>query len=88
MEYEDYLIEEKSAIIAISSLSLILKNLICENYSNLDNNKPLKEEILAMITAIQAVAFCMRLRRKEFYQEIEEKYQDDFSYDSVIISGI
>ena len=88
MNFEDYLIEEKNSIMAISRISKIIDKTISENYCNLGNNKFYINEIRALNTAIQMIAYCMRERRKECYVEIDFNYKDDFSYDSIIYEDI
>ncbi len=83
MEFEDYLIEQHYQIMAIGRISQIIDDFICRNFGNICENKNFLEEVLALNTTIQMIAFCMRLRRKEYYQELDANYQDNFTYDSV-----
>ena len=86
MGLEYYLIEEKEPIIAIARISKILDDIIRENYKN--NDKAIKEEILGLNTAIRMIAFCMRYRRQEYYNQIDENYNEDFSYNSVMYEDL
>lgn len=88
MDYEGYLIEEKSSIMAISRISQIIDEFISINYYNFGDNKFYIDEIVALNTAIQMIAYCMRIKRKECYQEIDCNYKDEFTYDSVICESI
>jgi hypothetical protein len=88
MDYEDYLIEEKSSIMAISRISQMLDNFISKNYYNFGKDKFYIDEIVTLNKAIQMVAYCMRLRRKECYLEIDCDYKDEFTYNSVISENI
>jgi len=88
MTYEDYLIEEKSPIMAINRISQIIDEYISVNYHNFGENKFYIDEVVALNTAIQLIAYCMRIRRKECYQEIDCDYKDEFTYDSVIFENI
>jgi len=88
MNLEDYLIEEKSPIIAISRISRIIDEFISTNYYNFGEEKFYIDEVVALNTAIQMIAYCMRVKRKECYQEIDCDYKDDFTYDSVIYENI
>lgn len=88
MTYEDYLIEEKSPIMAINRISQIIDEFISVNYHNFGENKFYIDEVVALNTAIQLIAYCMRIRRKECYQEIDCDYKDEFTYDSVIFENI
>ncbi len=83
MEAEEYLIEEKSHILALNELNLILGNRLKDNYYELLNgkiNSDFLEEVLAINTAIKAVIYCMRVQRKECYKQIDDSYDDDFEY--------
>ena len=82
MELEHYLIEEKEPIIAISSISQIIDNLLRDNYHKSDEK--IHERILGLNTAIQMIAFCMRYRRQEYYKQIDKNYNDNFSYSTEI----
>ena len=88
MDYEDYLIEEKSPIMAISRISQIIDEFISVNYYNLGDNKSFIDEIVALNSAIQMIAYCMRVKRKECYKKIDNNYKDEFTYDSVIYENI
>lgn len=84
MELEDYLIEEQYSILAINRISQIISQYIDNNYYNLGKDLFYVDEILALNRAIQMIAYCMRLRRKYYYKQIDISYTDDFTYDSVI----
>ena len=88
MTYEDYLIEEKSSIMAINRISQIIDEFISVNYHNLGENKFYIDEVVTLNTAIQLIAYCMRIRRKECYLEIDCDYKDDLTYNSVICKNI
>lgn len=88
MDYEGYLIEEKSSIMAIGRISQIIDQFIDLNYYNLGEDKVYIDEISTLNSAIQMIAYCMRVRRKECYQEIDCNYSDEFTYDSVINEDI
>ena len=70
MTYEDYLIEEKSSIMAINRISQIIDEFISVNYHNLGENKFYIDEVVTLNTAIQLIAYCMRTRRKECYLKL------------------
>ena len=83
MEAEEYLIAEKSYILALNELNLILGNRLKDNYYELLNgkiNSDFLEEVLAINTAIKAVIYRMRVQRKECYKQIDVSYNDDFEY--------
>ena len=91
MDLEDYLIEQKSHIIAISRISQIIEQSISENYYDILKgriNESYLDNIRALNNAIQLVALGMRFFRKETYQEINENYIDDFTFSSVVIEDI
>jgi hypothetical protein len=88
MDVENYLIEEKSSIIAISRISQIIDAFISKNYCNFGKSKFYTDEIRALNTAIQMITYCMRVRRKECYLEIDCNYEDEFTYNSVILENI
>lgn len=82
METEEYLIEEKSHILALNELSQILEERIKDNYYDIIKGKVTSdflEEVFALNTAIKAVIYCMRLKRKECYKQIDANYQDNIS---------
>ncbi|MBQ6516586.1 hypothetical protein IJI31_05340 [bacterium] len=84
MNLENYLIEEKAPIMAISSICRLIEQIIEENYGDFDKNKTYKDEILALNTAIQMITYCMRIKRSDYYKEIDANYTDDFTYESVM----
>lgn len=84
MELEDYLIEERYSILAINRISQIISQYIGNNYYNLSKDLSCVEEILALNRTIQMIAYCMRIRRKYYYKQMDITYTDDFTYDSVI----
>lgn len=84
MELEDYLIEEKCSILAINRISQIISKFIGDNYYQIGTNKLYLDEILSLNRAIQIIAYGMRIRRKYYYQNIDNTYVDDFTYDSVV----
>ena len=88
MDYESYLIEQKSPIVAINRISQIIDMFIRDNYSKFGNDKFYIDEVLALNTAIQMIAYCMRVKRKECYKEIDNNYNDFFSYDSIMYETI
>ena len=88
MDYENYLIEEKTSIMAIGRISQIIDEFISENYYNFGENHSYVDEIKALNTAIQMVAYCMRIKRKECYLELDYNYKDDFTYDSVMYENL
>ena len=91
MDFEDYLIEQKSQITAISRISQIIEQSISENYYDILKgriNKSYLDNIRALNNAIQLVAFGMRFFRKETYQEINENYIDDFTFSSVVFEDL
>lgn len=88
MELEYYLIEEKPSIMAINRISQIIDKFINDNYYNFGNNKFFINEVLALNTAIQLIAYNMRVRRKEYYKKIDKTYTDDFTFDSVMYEDI
>lgn len=88
MGLEEYLIEELSPIMAVNRISQIIDQFIRENYYNFGDNKFYVEQVLALNTAIQMIAYCMRAKRKDTYLEIDSSYKDDFTYDSVMYENI
>ena len=88
MDYEDYLTEEKSSIMAINRIRQIVEEFISENYYNFGENQFFIDEVRALNTAIQMIAYCMRVRRKECCIEIDNNYIDEFTYDSVFYENI
>ena len=84
MELEDYLIEEQYSILAINRISQIISQYIDNKYCDFGKDISYVDEILALNRAIQMIAYCMRLRRKYYYKQIDISYTDDFTYDSVI----
>ena len=68
MELENYLIEQKAQILAISRISQILQESIEENYYSILKgkiNKSYLDNLKALICAIQMAAYAMRSYRKE-----------------------
>jgi|GEM_PF-4683824 len=88
MDYEDYLQEEKYPIIAINRICQIIDMFIRENYYNFAKDKLYLEEVLALNTAIKMIAYCMRVKRKECYKEIDRNYTEDYTYNSVMYENI
>ena len=74
MDYEDYLAEEKYPIIAINRICQIIDMFIRENYYNFAKDKFYLEEVSALNTAVKMIAYCMRVKRKECYKEIDINY--------------
>ena len=88
MDLESYLIEQKSQIIAISRISQIIEQSLSENYYKIIKGRIDKEyldNIRALNNAIQLITFGMRCFRQECYQEIDENYNDDFTFSSVVL---
>lgn len=88
MNLEDYLIEQKSQIMAINRISQIIDEFISENYYKFDKNKFYIDEVMALNAAIQMIAYCMRVRRKEYYLDIDSNYKDEFTYNSVMYENL
>ena len=91
MELEDYLIEQKYQILAISRISQILNQTISENYYEILRGKisvSYLEDIKSLITAIQMIIFGMRVYRKETFKEIQEDYKDEFTFSSVVFEDL
>ena len=91
MELEDYLIEQKYQILAISRISQILNQTISENYYEILRGKisvSYLEDIKSLITAIQMIIFGMRVYRKETFKEIQEDYKDYFTFSSVVFEDL
>jgi hypothetical protein len=91
MDFEDYLIEQKSQIIAISRISQIIEQSLSENYYNILKgriNESHLDNIRALNCAIQMIAFGMRSFRRETFQEIDKSYVDDFTFSSVVIEDL
>lgn len=88
MDFEGYLIEEKPQIMAISRISQKIDEFVSENYYNFGKDKFYIDEVIALNTAIQMIAYCMRVKRRERYKEIDSNYCDEFTYDSLIYEGI
>ena len=84
MELENYLIEEIPKIKALMLISKKIYNLINENYYDFSSGKQYLDEILALNDAIQSIAYCIRIRHREYYQKIDKTYKDDFSYESAM----
>ena len=83
---EDYLIEEKHAIMAINRISQIIAQTLEEKFFEIDNK--IINEIIALNLAIQMIAYCMRIRHNAYYNKIDEKYSDNFDYESVIFENL
>lgn len=91
MDFESYLIEQKSQILAISRISQIIEQSISENYYEILKgkiNKPYLDDIKSLINAIQIIAFGMRCFSKECYREIEPNYEDKFTFSSVVFEDL
>ncbi len=91
MELENYLIEQKPQILAISRISQILQESIEENYYSILRGKIDKsylDNLKALICAIQMSAYAMRSYRKESYQQINGSYTDNFTFSSVIFEDL
>lgn len=91
MDLESYLIEQKYHILAISRISQIIDQSLTENYYEIIKGKLDKsylDDIMALITSIQLIAFGMRCYRKEAYKEIEENFEDDFTFSSVMFEDL
>ncbi len=91
MDLESYLIEQKYQIIAISRISQIIEQSLSENYYKIIKgriDKSYLDNIRALNNAIQLIAFGMRSFRQECYQEIDESYNDDFTFSSVVLEDL
>ena len=91
MDFEDYLIEQKSQITAISRISQIIEQSLSENYYNILKgriNESYLDNIRALNCAIQMIAFGMRSFRRETFQEIDKSYVDDFTFSSIVIEDL
>ena len=91
MDLESYLIEQKYQIIAISRISQIIEQSLSENYYKIIKgriDKAYLDNIRALNNAIQLIAFGMRCFRQECYQEIDESYNDDFTFSSVVLEDL
>ena len=87
MDLESYLIEQKYHILSISRISQIIDQSLSENYYDIIKGRISKsylDEIWTLINSIQLIAFGMRCYRKEAYKDIEENYEDDFTFSSVV----
>ncbi|MBR1680419.1 hypothetical protein IJ707_01365 [bacterium] len=85
---EEYLIKEKSHILALNELNRLIQENLNDNYYEIINGKinfEFLDKILALNTAIKTVIYCMRIQRKEFYKKIDKTYEDKFSYNSPTI---
>ena len=81
---EHYLIEQKDYIIAIDKLSRMIDILIKENYYGFikgNVEKKYIDEIIAINKTICVMAYFMRLKRLEYYKQVDESYSDDFNFD-------
>jgi len=79
MELEDYLIEEKPTIIAISFISNAINNIFEENFYEIKNgksDKELLENIMALNSTIIMLSDNMRIKIKSAYKEVEKSYAD------------
>ena len=91
MDLESYLIEQKYQIIAISRISQIIEQSLSEKYYEIIKGRIDKEyldNIRALNNAIQFIAFGMRCFRQECMQEIDENYNDDFTFSSVVLEDL
>jgi hypothetical protein len=88
MDFESYLTEQKAPIMAINRISQMIDQFISENYYKFGKDKFYIDEVRALNTAIQMTAFCMRYKRRECYVELDENYQDEFTYDSVMYENL
>jgi hypothetical protein len=91
MDLESYLIEQKYQIIAISRISQIIEQSLSENYYKIIKgriDKSYLDNIRALNNAIQLIALGMRCFRQECYQEIDESYNDDFTFSSVVLEDL
>ena len=91
MDLESYLIEQKPYILAISRISQIIDQSISENYYNILKgkiNKSYLDELQSLINAIQLISFGMRCFRKEAFMEIDDHYEDDFTFSSVVFEDL
>ena len=87
MELEHYLIDEKNYIISINKISQMIDFILKDNYysfSKENNNKNLVDEIIALNSSIRMITYCLRQHRKEYYQEIDENYEDKFTLDETL----
>lgn len=83
MELEDYLIEQWYQINAINRTCKLIRAYLENNYDNI-SNKYIADEILTMNSIIQSIAYCMRLRRSEYYKKIEESYDENIDYETIM----
>ena len=82
MSAEEYFITEKSYIIALNELNKLIEERLKDNYYEIIKGKITSEfldDVLALNTAIKTIIYCMRVKRKEYYQKIDTDYQDNFS---------
>lgn len=88
MNYEDYLIETKHTILAITKLSQMIADYLEEYYWDFIKGKCVEQskvdEIKALNKAIRLILYCAREQRKLAYKEIEPEYKDKFCYDDVL----
>lgn len=84
MDFEDYLINEKMLILAISRISQIIDSCLNNNYYIIGKNKELLDEIIALNHVIQFLSYKARIERAKAYRSFDKTYKDNFSYDSVM----
>ena len=87
MDFEEYLIEEKYCIVAISQISLLIETKLKDNLFQILKGKIDKkflDEILSLNKIFQMIAFCMRLKRRNKYTELDKNYEDNFTIDSIM----
>ena len=80
MTLEDYLIEQGYQINAINRVCKLVNAYIENNYDRF-SDKYLIEEVKIMNSIIQQIAYCMRLRKSEYYKTIDETYTENLDYD-------
>lgn len=83
MTLEDYLIEQGYQINAINRICKLINAYIENNYDRF-SDKYLIEELKVMNCIIQQIAYCMRLRRYEHYKNIDENYDENLDYNSIM----
>lgn len=87
MELEKCLIEEITKIKALMLISKKIYNLINENYYVFKAYKQYLDEIFALNDTIQSIAYCIRIRYREYYQKIDKTYKNNFSYKSAMFGN-
>ncbi len=91
MDLEYYLIEEQNYILAINEICKKIDYYLTDNFYEILNgksNKKLLEKVIALNTAVQLLTYCMRLRRTEYYKEIDKNFTDNFTYEEMIFDLI